>query len=563
MRLLKIKDIGRIISGSTPDTNIEAYWNGNIPWVTPREINRLDTPFLNDTERKITADGLKNCSTILLPKGSILFTSRAPIGLVAIANIDVATNQGFKSIRLFDGFYPLYVYYTLKYFSKRIDYLGTGTTFKELSKSSFEEFEIPFPEKFEDQIRIAKIINKVDLIIQQRKKSITFLNDLLKNTFLETFGDPIWNKKGWEKKALESIVSKECPLTYGIVQPGDEFSNGVPVVRPVDLFKSHINRENLKLIDPKISDKFKRTILKGNEILMCVRGSTGIVALAEEELKGCNVTRGIVPIWFNSDYNREFAFQLLGSTQINREIQKYTYGSALKQINLSDLRKLELINPPPNLQDNFGELARKTFIIKKNLENSLTSFEDLYSSINQQAFKGILNYSHIPIGENEADLFREQASDALREFQSINSKSATIKVKSKIASPEKKHSREKLIWENVAVETIANWIKHKYYGYHFNIEMLCHFLLNDHVTVLNYFSSEDLKKTPSLNSKDDIKKFLFSALNKEMPFLEIKQQFYNADAKNLTINLTDDDIELIKDRSNEEISGIYFSIETI
>jgi type I restriction enzyme S subunit len=109
MRLLKIKDIGRIISGSTPDTNVEAYWNGNIPWVTPREINRLETPFLNDTERKITADGLKNCSTILLPKGSILFTSRAPIGLVAIANIDVATNQGFKSIQLFDGFYPLYV----------------------------------------------------------------------------------------------------------------------------------------------------------------------------------------------------------------------------------------------------------------------------------------------------------------------------------------------------------------------------------------------------------------------------------------------------------------------
>src|SRR6185437_16717798 len=162
MHLAKIKDIGKVISGSTPDTNRSEYWNGDIPWVTPREIGQLESPYLTNTQRKITETGLNSCSASILPRGSILFTSRAPIGLVAIADIEVATNQGFKSLQLFEGYYPLYIYYTLKYFSKRLDYLGTGTTFKELSKNTFEKFEIPIPDKYDDQVTLANKLLEID-----------------------------------------------------------------------------------------------------------------------------------------------------------------------------------------------------------------------------------------------------------------------------------------------------------------------------------------------------------------------------------------------------------------
>src|SRR5690606_38144053 len=145
------------------------------------------------------------CSTTVLPKGSVLFTSRAPIGLVAIANIDVATNQGFKSIKLYDDFYPLYIYYVLKFYSKRIAYLGTGSTFMELSKANFANFQIPIPPTIEDQIRIASLLNKAETAILERKESIQLADDLIRSNFLEIFGDPVLNTKAWKKKPLKKF----------------------------------------------------------------------------------------------------------------------------------------------------------------------------------------------------------------------------------------------------------------------------------------------------------------------------------------------------------------------
>ena len=110
------------------------------------------------------------------------------------------------------------------------------------------------------------------------------------------FGDPIENEKGWEVKKLKDIVAEDCSISYGIVQPGDGVDNGVPVVRPVDMTHTYVKRCGLKQTTKEISDSYKRTILKGNEILMCVRGTTGLVALATEDIKDCNVTRGVTPI---------------------------------------------------------------------------------------------------------------------------------------------------------------------------------------------------------------------------------------------------------------------------
>ncbi|MVM34737.1 restriction endonuclease subunit S, partial [Spirosoma sp. HMF4905] len=129
MRRLRIKDIGQIVSGSTPSRSTKEYWNGNIPWVTPKELTRLDTPYLNDSQEKITEEGYKSCSARILPKGSILFSSRAPIGLVAVTNIEVCTNQGFKSIIPNEDIDSLYLYYALKHYKRELNLLGTGTTF--------------------------------------------------------------------------------------------------------------------------------------------------------------------------------------------------------------------------------------------------------------------------------------------------------------------------------------------------------------------------------------------------------------------------------------------------
>lgn len=168
------------------------------------------------------------------------------------------------------------------------------------------------------------------------------------------FGDPVENDKGWEVKKLEEIVSDECPISYGIVQPGDGVENGIPVVRPVDMTHTFVYRQGLKQTTKEISNSYKRTILKGNEILLCVRGTTGLVSLATDELKGCNVTRGVAPIECNAQNDRWFVYFQFLTNAIQQYIAEYTKGIALKQINMKDVREIPFIVPPLSLQQSFA-----------------------------------------------------------------------------------------------------------------------------------------------------------------------------------------------------------------
>jgi type I restriction enzyme S subunit len=205
------------------------------------------------------------------------------------------------------------------------------------------------------------------------------------------FGDPVRNEKGWDKVKFEELVSNDCPLTYGIVQPGEETEHGVPCVRPVDLTTQYVKVETLKRIDPKISSQFKRTILKGGEILLSVRGSVGVISIADSSLKGSNVTRGIVPIWFDKIIsNKLFFFYLYKTIRIQNQIKALAKGATLIQINLSDLRILELIKPPITLQNQFSERIQLIEAQKQQAQASLQKAEDLFNSLLQRAFKGEL-----------------------------------------------------------------------------------------------------------------------------------------------------------------------------
>ena len=140
----KIKDIGKIISGSTPSTNIPEYWNGEYLWITPAELND-DSFIVNSTDRKLTYLGVKASSLIELPIGTVLLSSRAPIGKVAIVGEKMFCNQGFKNIIPNEEVNPIYLYYILKEKKEYLNFLGRGVTFKELSKEIVENISIKIP----------------------------------------------------------------------------------------------------------------------------------------------------------------------------------------------------------------------------------------------------------------------------------------------------------------------------------------------------------------------------------------------------------------------------------
>ena len=141
----KLKQIAEIINGSTPSTSNSEYWDGDISWITPKDMSLQMKRYISKGERNITQKGYDSCSTTLVPKGTILLTSRAPIGYISIAQNELCTNQGFKSIICRDKVLPLFMYYWL---STKVDFLksiSNGATFKELSKQALENVEIDLP----------------------------------------------------------------------------------------------------------------------------------------------------------------------------------------------------------------------------------------------------------------------------------------------------------------------------------------------------------------------------------------------------------------------------------
>ncbi len=271
----------------------------------------------------------------------------------------------------------LLYYYLLWY---KIPNLGYSRHYKLL-----KEIDIPISPLSEQQSIVAEL-DKINELISLKKAQLSDLDSLAQSIFYDMFGDPIENEKGWEVKTLKDIVADDCSISYGIVQPGDGVDNGVPVVRPVDMTHTYVKRSGLKHTTKEISDSYKRTILKGNEILICVRGTTGLVALATEELKGCNVTRGVSPIECNALNNRLYVYHQLLTAGIQQYIANYTKGIALKQINMQDVREIPLVLPPLSLQQEFAKRIELIEQQKAQISSTIKDLETLLASRMQYWF---------------------------------------------------------------------------------------------------------------------------------------------------------------------------------
>lgn len=154
----KINDIADIIAGGTPSTEIDEYWNGSIRWVTPKDLSMLNTKKIYKTESLITELGLKNSSAKIFPKNSIILSSRAPVGYLAINDNDMCSNQGIKAIVCNKSIVDYnYLYYLLKENIKNLESKASGSTFKELSTNSLKTFEVELP-KLEIQQHVSNIL---------------------------------------------------------------------------------------------------------------------------------------------------------------------------------------------------------------------------------------------------------------------------------------------------------------------------------------------------------------------------------------------------------------------
>ena len=198
----RLGDVAEIVGGGTPSTKDASNWDGDIPWLTPKDLSSFEGIYVDRGSRSITEKGLKSSSAKMLPAGAVLYTSRAPIGYVAIANNSISTNQGFKSLILKDGYVPEFVFYLLKASKSEIESHASGGTFAEISAKALSNVVLQFPPKVQQEA-IAKILLSLDEKIAANNALSKTLEDIAQTIFKSWFidFDPVKAKMAGEKPA--------------------------------------------------------------------------------------------------------------------------------------------------------------------------------------------------------------------------------------------------------------------------------------------------------------------------------------------------------------------------
>lgn len=276
-----------------------------------------------------------------------------------------------------------------------VDAVTTGTTRKRISRSNLGELKVPVP-AIREQRRIVAILDKafesIAIARACAEKNLQNARELIEALLAQVFA---LGREGWCERSLEQVVDEHCSLSYGIVQPGDDSPGGLPVVRSVDLTTKVIGLEGLKRVRKQVAESYQRTELRGGELLLCVRGTTGTVAMASPELKGANVTRGIVPVAFNRALlDPGFGYYLMSSALVQEQIRAKTYGAALMQINIRDLRAIRVVFPALSEQRAIRERLDRVLAEDQRLESiyrrKLAALDELKQSLLHQAFSGQL-----------------------------------------------------------------------------------------------------------------------------------------------------------------------------
>ena len=287
----KLGDIGTIVGGATPSTKEPHNYDGNISWITPKDLSNNSGRYISRGERMITSEGYNSCSCKMLPKGSILFSSRAPIGYVAIASNELCTNQGFKSIIPDEQFVDsTFLYYLLVYNKTLIEGLGSGTTFKEVSGNVMKNVVVKIP-YLKIQRQIAKILSALDDKIEVNRRINDNLEQqaqaLFKSWFVDfepfKYGEFVESElgmipKGWRVGRYDDIIESTISGDWGKEKPEGNYTHKVACIRGCD-FQDIKNGLRGKTPERFILEKnFQTKHFRDKDVLVEISGGTATVS---------------------------------------------------------------------------------------------------------------------------------------------------------------------------------------------------------------------------------------------------------------------------------------------
>ena len=354
----RLGDVCTVVSGSTPKSTVPEYWDGDIKWITPAELSN-DTYIINDSARHITALGVAKTGLKSFPAGTVILSSRAPIGKTAIAGCEMFCNQGFKNLICSEKIDSKYLYYFLSGKTDYLNSLGRGATFKEISKAIVENIEIPLPE-VEEQKRIAARFERLLRLIQLQKAELEELDKLVKSRFIELFGDPVTNPYGWQQLTVNDVCVSIVRGPFGSALKKEFFVPPSDTTYKVYEQKHAIQKSSTigtYYVTAEKYNELRRFECHSGDILMSCSGTMGELyqlpagceqGIINQALCKFTLNERILPIVFLA-YMRE----TIGNLE--------TKGSGIQNIAAVSYVKAMPINLPPiRVQEQFAAFVEQT-----------------------------------------------------------------------------------------------------------------------------------------------------------------------------------------------------------
>jgi type I restriction enzyme S subunit len=304
-----------------------------------------------------------------------------------------------KVVRPLDGIYPEYLkhFFRTPYYRNNISTVVQGANINNLKNRDLDNLKVSIPEKFEDQIRIAKVLTKAEELIAKRKESINLLDELIKSTFLEMFGDPVRNEKVWKTDRLSNYSIVKIGPFGSLLHKRDYVRNGIPLVNPTHINNGKIIIDSGFTISEEKLNQLKSYRLIEGDIVLARRGEIGRCGIVTKNENGYICGTGSMFIRPSKSLISIYLLNLIMTEQMVQKMEDFSKGVTMKNINSKSVSAMQIILPPIELQLKFAKIAKEIDSLKSKYQTSLDELENLYGSLSQKAFKGELDLSGVEV----------------------------------------------------------------------------------------------------------------------------------------------------------------------
>jgi type I restriction enzyme S subunit len=387
MEIKTVKDIAKFIrTGKTPPTQEIKYFNGEVNWYTPGDLDK--GKYLSSAKRTLTKDAFVDKKAVVFPKNTLIVGCIGDIGKLGITVDECSSNQQLTGIFPNENVDVSYLYYWFKGNKSLIESYANNAVVPILNNRTLETIKIPLP-TLPQQQKIANILDAADALRQNDKALIAKYDELTQALFLDMFGDPVSNPKGWSIDTLGNYCKKIQIGPFGSqLHMSDYVEVGIPLINPTNIKKGSIQyKSSVKITDEKY-DSLPNYHLNIGDIVMARRGDLSKIGIVYREKSFCGT--GSLYLRLKENINIVFCYWLLSHRSTVEKLYEQAQGVTMANLNKNIILKLPIVIPPIKLQNQFAERLSLIQEQKAIAQASLVKSEELFNSLMQKAFKGEL-----------------------------------------------------------------------------------------------------------------------------------------------------------------------------